>query len=151
MVSAHAFGQAADAVTFDVSVLRVDLVASTDGEPTERFVEVTEAVPGEVVEYRIVVRNEGEIIFRPGTVVVTLPFGDGVAYQEDTATSLPGQIFLEFSADGGATFMEPPVLVGTGESRTVAEVAAYDHVRWTVMGPFAPGEEWTLVYRVDVR
>lgn len=151
VTTAFGLAQSGDAVTFRIEILRVDLVVGEDGKPTERFVEVTEAVPGEVVEYRIAVRNEGDVIFRPGTVVITLPFGDGVSYQAETATTVPGQIFVEFSADGGDTYAEPPVLVGPDGDRTVADPGDYDHVRWTFLEPFAPDEVRALVYRVVVR
>jgi uncharacterized repeat protein (TIGR01451 family) len=155
----------ADDIAFEVEILRVDLVRGEDGEPTERFTPVEEAIPGEVVEYRVTAVNEGDIIYRPGTVVVTLPIGDGVAYVEDSATPSSDRLITEFSADGGETFSEPPVLVpaedgtdgddtesreGDGERR-VADPSEYDAIRWTFSVTFEPGQEETLAYRVEVR
>src|SRR6056297_2543627 len=100
----------ADDIAFEVEILRVDLVRGEDGEPTERFVPVEEAIPGEIIEYRVTAVNEGDIIYRPGTVVVTLPIGEGVRYVEDSATPTSERWVIEFSADGGQTFSEPPVL-----------------------------------------
>jgi uncharacterized repeat protein (TIGR01451 family) len=151
----------ADAITFDVEIVRVDLVRGEDGDVVERFVPVQEAIPGEVIEYRVTATNEGDVIYRPGTVVVTLPIGDGLAYLEGTATPSSERVVTEFSADGGATYAEPPVLVtdpgeegeeaeGDGATRA-ADPAEYDHIRWTFSVPFEPGQEETLVYRVEVR
>jgi uncharacterized repeat protein (TIGR01451 family) len=152
----------ADAITFDVEIVRVDLVRADDGEVVERFVPVQEAIPGEVIEYRVTATNEGDVIYRPGTVVVTLPIGEGLAYLEDTATPSSDRVVTEFSADGGATYAEPPVLIATpadgdeeGEgseaASRVADPAEYDHIRWTFSVPFEPGQQETLVYRVEVR
>lgn len=108
----------ADGIVFDVEIFRVDLVRGDDGDIVERFVPVEEAVPGEVIEYRVTAVNEGDIIYRPGTVVVTLPFGQGLAYIEDTATPSSDRVITEFTADGGASYSEPPVLItdtGTAE------------------------------------
>lgn len=150
----------ADAITFDVEIVRVDLVRGEDGDVVERFVPVQEAIPGEVIEYRVTAINEGDVIYRPGTVVVTLPIGEGLAYLEDSATPSSDRVVTEFSADGGATYAEPPVLVtstrdeedddGGEEATRVADPADYDHIRWTFSVPFEPGQEETLVYRVEV-
>ncbi len=101
----------ADGIVFDVEILRVDLVRGEEGGTVERFVPVEEAVPGEVIEYRVTAVNEGDIIYRPGTVVVTLPIGQGLAYIQDSATPSSDRVVTEFSADGGASYAEPPVLI----------------------------------------
>lgn len=155
----------ADAIVFGVEIVRVDLVRGEDGEIEERFVPVDEAIPGEVIEYRVTARNDGDVIYRPGTVVVTLPVGDGLAYIEGSATPTSERLVTEFSADGGVTYAEPPVLVevptsddGSGEAdpdsapeRRAADPSEYDHIRWTFSVPFEPEQEERLVYRVEVR
>lgn len=142
----------AENIEFEVGIFRVDLVQNDEGEVTERFVEVNEAVPGEEIEYRVTAVNEGDVIYRPGTVVVTLPIGDGVAYVEGSAGPTDDeQILVEFSADEGATFEEPPVLVEEDGERTAVDPEDYDQIRWTFSKPFEPGQEETLYYRVQVR
>src|SRR6056297_996540 len=160
----------ADGIVFDVEILRVDLVRGEEGGTVERFVPVEEAVPGEVIEYRVTAVNEGDIIYRPGTVVVTLPIGQGLAYIQDSATPSSDRVVTEFSADGGASYAEPPVLIpdtdpaGTDPAETepddeeatedaglrAADPAEYDAIRWTFSVPFEPGQEELLVYRVEV-
>ena len=163
----------ADDIAFEVEIVRVDLVRGEDGEPTERFVPVEEAIPGEIIEYRVTTINEGDIIYRPGTVVVTLPIGEGVRYVEDSAGPTSERWVIEFSADGGETFSEPPVLVvvGTpaedgaqdgedrgrrggfrgGVERRAADPSEYDAIRWTFAEQFEPGQEEILTYRVEVQ
>jgi uncharacterized repeat protein (TIGR01451 family) len=154
----------ADGIVFDVEIVRVDLVRGEDGDIEERFVPVEEAIPGEVIEYRVTARNQGDVIYRPGTVVVTLPIGEGLAYLEGSATPSSERVVTEFSADGGVSYAEPPVLVavasesdgadgadGSDAESRVAEPAEYDHIRWTFSVPFEPGQEELLVYRVEVR
>lgn len=141
----------AEGIEFRVEIFRVDLVRDDDGEITERFIEVSEAVPGEQIEYRIVTVNEGDVIHRPGTVVVTLPIGEGLAYVADSAgPSDDERIIIEFSADGGETFSEPPVILDEDGDRETAEAEDYDQIRWTFTEPFEPGQEETLYYRVEV-
>jgi uncharacterized repeat protein (TIGR01451 family) len=100
-----------DSIAFEVEIFRVDQVRTDDGEIEDRFVPVEEAIPGEVIEYRVTAINRGDIIYRPGTVVVTLPIGSGLEYVEDSASPTSERYVTEFSADGGRTFSEPPVLI----------------------------------------
>lgn len=161
----------ADDIVFEVEILRVDLVRGEDGEPTERFVPVEEAIPGEIIEYRVTAVNEGDIIYRAGTVVVTLPIGEGVRYVEDSAGPTSERWVIEFSADGGETFSEPPVLVAVGTpaedggqdgdeegaqeagetERRAADPSEYDAIRWTFAEQFEPGQQERLTYRVEVQ
>lgn len=149
----------ADAIAFDVEIFRVDLVRGDDGDIVERFVPVSEAIPGEIIEYRVTAVNEGEIIYRPGTVVVTLPIGDGLVYVEGSATPTSDRVVTEFSADGALTFSEPPVLVTVAEGddpgaepeQRAADPSEYDHIRWTFSVPFEPEQRERLAYRVEVR
>lgn len=170
VVSGTAFAQA-DGIVFDVEIVRVDQVRGDDGGIEERFIPVSEAIPGEVIEYRVTAVNEGDIIYRPGTVVVTLPIGEGVVYLEGTATESSDRVVTEFSADGGRSYAEPPILIDvaaegdsasegeasegsdapTATEQRAATPAEYDHIRWTFSIPFEPEQEETLVYRVEVR
>lgn len=138
-------------ISFDVEIFRVDLVRGDDGEVTERLTEVDQAAAGEVIEYHVTAVNEGDIIYRPGTVVVRLPIGEGVAYVEGSATEDEDRVVTEFSGDGGKTFSEPPVLVGEEDERSTVPPEEYDTIRWTFTVPFEPEQEETLVYRVEVQ
>lgn len=124
-----------------VEVLRVR--PGGDGEPAEVYVPVTEAVPGDVVEYRIVTTNRGDDAIAAGRVVVSVPIGEGLVYLEGSAGPAAGdRVLIEFSADDGRTFAEP--------ARLGARPEAYDAIRWTLVAPFEPGQEETFFYRVEV-
>lgn len=139
----------AEGVAFDVEILRVDLVVNDDGETVERFEPVTEAVPGEEVEYRVTVRNEGARIYRPGTLPVRLPIGEGVRYVAGSAGPVDGDLVVEASVDGGATFTSLPAGAAEGDGEPF-DPTAVDTLRWTFTVPFEPGMERVLVYRVQV-
>ncbi len=141
----------ADAIRFEVETFRVDLVRE-DGEIVERLVPVDEAIPGEEIEYRVTARHDGDVIYRPGTVVVTVPLGEGVAYVAESATPSDDRILTEFSADGGTSFSEPGTVQRSDEDGGgTAGPDDYTHVRWTFTTLFEPDQEETLVYRVTVR
>ncbi|MDR9392245.1 MAG: hypothetical protein RI554_09485 [Trueperaceae bacterium] len=141
----------ADGVTFDVEILRVDLVVNDDGETVERFEPVTEAVPGEEIEYRVTVRNEGSRIYRPGTLPVRLPIGEGVRYVAGSVGPVDGDLVVDASVDGGETFTSLPADPDADDGDADAfDPAAVDTLRWTFTVPFEPGMERVLVYRVQV-
>lgn len=138
---------AADTIRMEVEILRVDRGRDADGAANERFAAVSEAVPGDLVEYRVHVVHTGDAPIAAGLVVVTVPFGEGVAYVEGSAGPLNGEeVLVDFSADGGTTFDAPPLVVGDD----VAQPEAYDAIRWTFLTPFEPNEEHVLFYRVEV-
>jgi uncharacterized repeat protein (TIGR01451 family) len=139
-----------DPIVIDVEIYIVSLVTLDDGTREERFREATEARPGQTVEYRLIVRNVSEETLPPGIVVVTTPVPDGTEYVDESATLAPG-LLTEFSADRGRTFSQPPVIIGSGDNRTVAAPASYTTVRWTVEFDLEPGQEIELVYRVIIR
>lgn len=128
----------ADDIVFDVETFRV----GSEGAlmPTE------DAMPGDIVEYQVTMTHIGEVIYRPGTVVVTLPIGSGFSYIDGTATASLELVTTAFSADAGKTFSEPPVRVGG----RIVEASEYDAIRWTVERLFEPGESEMLSYRVQV-
>lgn len=130
----------ADNIVFDVEILRVE----ADGS----FTRVETARPGETIEYRVTATNVGDVIYRPGTVVATVPISDGVSYIEGTATPTSDGLRTAFSADGGRSFSEPPVAFAGGSR--VAPPDEYDAIRWTFDIPFEPGQVERVSYRVRV-
>lgn len=125
----------AENIRFDVEIYRVD--------ESNELVPADQVDPGDILEYRITATNDGDIIYRPRTVVVKVPVGDGVSYLGGTATPTSEQVTTEFSADGGETFFEPPVRV----NRRAADPEDYDAIRWTFKVRFEPGQEERLTYR----
>lgn len=129
----------------------VSEITNEDGERQERLVEATSARPGQTVEYRVFARNDGDTTLPAGLVTVTGPIPDGTEFLEDSATPSSERVRTEYSADGGASFGEPPVLIGSGDDREAAEPSEYDAIRWTLQVPMEPEQEETFFYRVVVR
>ncbi len=129
----------------------VNQVTRDDGTREERFTAATQARPGQIVEYRIIVSNVSEETLPPGIVVITVPVLEGTQFVPNSATPSSETLLTEFSADRGQTFAEVNVFIGLGDQRTIADPTAYDTVRWTVLEDMEPGAEITLVYRVTIR
>lgn len=117
---------------------------------SEKLVKATTAFPGQTVEYRFFVKNIGQTTLPAGIVVLPVPVPKGMQYEPNSATPSSDKVLTEFSADGGTTYSKPPVLVGSGSSRKVAEPASYTDVRWTVLQALDPGQELPFFFRVKV-
>ncbi|CAN5633477.1 hypothetical protein BH24DEI1_BH24DEI1_07530 [soil metagenome] len=103
--------------------------------------------PGQTVEYVLTLRNRGEATLPPGTVILRGPVPPATRYLGGSATPTSDEVRAEFSADGGQTFSEPPVVGADGDE---VEAEAYNVVRWTLLLPLGPGQTMTFVYRVVV-
>mgnify|MGYP003565177293 CR=1 FL=1 len=139
-------------ITFAYEVLRVDLVRGDDGAPTEQLTPTEAAFPGEILEYRVTARNDGNLFYRPGRVVVQLPIGEGATYVPDSASTDPDLLVAELSVDGGETFVTIPA-DGQDASEAYAAIDPADatHLRWTFTILFEPDQEETLSYRVELQ
>ena len=140
-----------DPLAYRLEIYVVSHVTRDDGTREERYTETTEARPGQMVEYRVFVENVSETTLPAGVVQIRLPVPEGTEFVPNSATPTSDRVLTEFSADGGRTFSEPPVLIGDDEQRRVAEPSDYDEIRWTFFVELEPGQEETLVYRVIVR
>lgn len=137
------------AVRFEIYV--VSEVTGDDGTKQESFVEATTARPGQVVLYRLFAQNNGDTTLPAGTVEIIGPVPEGTVFVPNSATPTSERVLTEFSADGGETFSEPPVLVEGDDGQVAADPAEYDAVRWTLVEPMEPGVEEAFFYRVTVK
>jgi uncharacterized repeat protein (TIGR01451 family) len=120
-----------------------------DGKNT-KLVPATAANPGDIVEYQLAYRNEGD---EPATnAVIEDPIPKGTTY---LANSANGDAEITFSNDKGRTFAVPVRLTyevklpsGAVEKRT-ATPAEYTNVRWTVKQVPA-GAAGKVTFRVRV-
>jgi uncharacterized repeat protein (TIGR01451 family) len=120
-----------------------------DGKGT-KLVPVQSASPGDVLEYQITYRNEGDETAT--NAVIEDPIPKGTTYIANSAT---GEGAITFSSDSGKTFAEPVRLTyevklpsGAVEKR-VATPAEYTNIRWTV--PAVPaGASGKAAFRVRV-
>ena len=129
--------------------VRVEIFAVSQVGGEESFTETTTARPGQVIEYRLFARNEGETTLPAGTVFVTGPVPEGTTFIANSATPKDERILTEYSIDG-ETFGEPPLIVTEDGERRSAEPAEYEAARWTLLEPLEPGSEESFVYRVTV-
>ncbi len=141
----------ADPLAYRLEIYVVSFITRDDGTREERYTESTEARPGQMVEYRIFVENVSETTLPAGLVQIRLPIPEGTEYVPNSATPSSDRLLTEFSADRGRTFAEPPVLIGNGDMRTIADPTSYDEIRWTFFIELEPGQEEALAYRVIVR
>jgi len=146
-----AFAQATNPVETELETYIVSQVTREDGTREDRFSPATQARPGQVVEYRIIVRNVSVETLPPGIVVITVPILEGTQYLPNSATPSSEDLLTEYSADDGLTFAEINVFVGLGENRAIADPTSYTTVRWTVLVEMEPDTELTLAYRVTIR
>jgi uncharacterized repeat protein (TIGR01451 family) len=151
LASTVAFAQAPHPIETVLETYIVSLVTREDGTREDRYSPATQARPGQVVEYRVIVTNVSEETLPPGIVVITMPIPEGTQFVPSSATPSSDDLLTEFSADDGLTFADTHVFVGLGDTRTIADPTAYTRVRWTVLVDMEPGTELTLVYRVTMR
>jgi uncharacterized repeat protein (TIGR01451 family) len=138
-------------VSIRTEIFVISQITGADGAVTEEAKPATTARPGQIVEYRLVARNETDTTLPAGTVVITGPVPSGTTFVPDSATPKSERILTEYSADGtNFTDADSPILSGSGDNRTVVDPTAYQAVRWTLLVPFEPGQEETFVYRVTV-
>lgn len=148
-------GTESEPVVVTLEAYLVTTVTNDDGEVEEVFTEATEARPGQTVEYRVVVTNGSDETLPAGTVVITGPVPSTTFYLANTAAEEPESFKTEFSADGGESFSELPVMITVtndeGEQEVTADPASFSAVRWTLLDALAPEATHTFVYRVEVK
>ena len=128
-----------------------EVVETIDGGRKTRFVPAKSASPGEVLEYVLEYKNEGDEAAT--NAVIEDPIPKGTTFLAESASGRNAEI--TFSSDGGKTFAVPTKLtyeikLASGAvERRVATPAEYTHVRWTVK-QVAPGEGGQVSFRVRV-
>jgi uncharacterized repeat protein (TIGR01451 family) len=133
----------------------VNVITKEDGTQEEEFVEATEARPGQVIEYRVIVTNVSDEAIPANNASVIGPVQATTTYLADSATASSGEALLEFSADNKATFAEKPLIEkenAEGEKELVEALPEeYTDTRWTILVPLEPQQTLTFTYRVTVK
>jgi uncharacterized repeat protein (TIGR01451 family) len=137
-------------VTVRLEVYIVSLVTRDDGTREERFEPSNQARPGQVVEYRLVVSNVGNVTLSAGVVQILGPIPPGTTYVPFSATPSGETRLTEFAADEGIEFDEVNVFVEIDGERALADPTDYTFVRWTLLEELEPAMERVLRYRVTV-
>jgi uncharacterized repeat protein (TIGR01451 family) len=128
-----------------------EIVETSDAGNKTRLVPATSASPGEVLEYVLSYKNDGDEAAT--NAVIEDPIPKGTTFLANTATGENAEI--TFSSDGGKTFAVPVKLTyeiklpSGGIERRVATPAEYTNVRWTVK-QIAPGASGQVSFRVRV-
>jgi uncharacterized repeat protein (TIGR01451 family) len=132
----------------------VQVITKEDGSQAEEFVAATQARPGQVVEYRVLVTNVSNETLPPSNAMITGPVPNTTTYLADSATATGAEVMLEFSADGGQSFAEKPMLEKENEQGEKELVEAlpeeYNAARWALLMPIEPAQTLTFTYRVTV-
>jgi uncharacterized repeat protein (TIGR01451 family) len=133
----------------------VNVVTKEDGTQEEEFIAATEARPGQVVEYRVLVSNISNETLPASNAFITGPIPATTSYIADSATPTSAEARVEFSADGGQTFAEKPLIEKTNEQGEKEMVEAlpeeYTAARWAILIPLGPQQTLTFKYRVTVK
>jgi uncharacterized repeat protein (TIGR01451 family) len=133
----------------------VNVVTKEDGTQEEEFVEATEARPGQVVEYRVIVTNVSGETLPASNASVIGPVPATTTYIADSATATSAEALLEFSADNKVSFAEKPRIEkenAEGEKELVEALPEeYTDTRWTILVPLGPQQTLTFTYRVTVK
>jgi uncharacterized repeat protein (TIGR01451 family) len=137
-------------ISVSMEIFIVSLVTRDDGTREERFEPATQARPGQIVEYRLNVKNVGNVTQPPGVVRVLGPVPQGTTYVPFSATPSGDTRLTEFAADAGVEFSETNVLRVVEGERIIADPKEYTFVRWTLLEELEPGFERILRYRVTV-
>jgi uncharacterized repeat protein (TIGR01451 family) len=133
----------------------VTVMTKDDGTTEEKFSEAATARPGQIVEYRVIVMNTSNETVPGSSAFIVGPVPASTDYLVDTATLSSDAARLEFSADGGQSFADKPMVLkknDEGEEELVAALPEeYTDARWQLLQALAPQESLTFSYRVTVR
>lgn len=108
------------------------------------------ARPGDVIGYSLAFTNTTR-----GTVTNVQfvdPLPKGLIYLPGSARA-DKPVKVEYSIDGGKTYLARPVIVVVENGKAVEKPApreAYTHVRWTLSGPLAPSAQVTAGFEAEV-
>jgi uncharacterized repeat protein (TIGR01451 family) len=124
---------AAPKITFSIAQLK-EVAEQQGGARTTKLVPATSVAPGDVVEYVLTYRNEGDQPATDAQIDDAIP--KGTTYLAGSAAGEGADV--TFSSDGGRTYA-PAVkltyevrLPSGGVEKRVATPAEYTHVRWTL-------------------
>lgn len=108
------------------------------------------ARPGDVIGYSLAFTNSTRGTVSNVQFVDPLP--KGLVYLPGSARA-DKPVQIDYSIDGGKTYLARPVIVVMENGRRVEKPAsreAYTHIRWTVSGPLAPSAQVTAGFEAEV-
>jgi uncharacterized repeat protein (TIGR01451 family) len=132
-------------------IVALNLTAQDEGRTPEEGADAPVSRPGDVIEYRLSFTNTATGLIRD--VVFDDPIPPGLVFVVGSAGAEREGVVVEFSIDGGSTYHSSPEIEVEEGGRTVRRPAPperYTHVRWTVQGSVAAGEEVRALFRARV-
>lgn len=133
-------------VSLENKVLKETSVRAADGTVTTRVAAAKSMAPGDTAVYVMTYRNGGRT--PASNLVINNPVSKDVRYAGPAAGS-PAPVV---SIDGGKTWGQLQALKVRGPNGLRdAQFADVTNVRWTVVGPVAPGSSGSVSYKGVVR
>lgn len=127
-------------------------IVTTDDEGQETFTKADKAEPGDIIEYRVTYKNNGETPV--DGLLVTGPIPNQTAYINNSAQTAYEHSF-EVSIDHGKTWDTVPVKrtrtqADGSEIEVIIPAEQYKRVRWNVKQRLEAKAEQEFSYRVRV-
>ena len=149
LLTVVAFAQQASPISLDVLSKKVVAVTADDGSKTEKLEAITKVLPGEIVQYELVCKNNGS---EPAErVVIGNPLPANMLYIPGSATTEGAA--LRFSADGGGVYsaFEELKVNDPNVGERPARIEEITHIQWTFEEPLKPGSAKVVVYRTRLK
>ncbi len=131
----------------------VEEVVLEDGSVEEQFTPAEFTDPGNTIEYRVNLFNQGDTALEGVQAVGPIPED---TFYLDGSAAVSEEAWLEFSIDGGQTFAAAPITItivneeGEEEEVTVPP-ENYTTVRWILLTPLEVEQSKSFSYRVEVK
>lgn len=120
---------------------------TVDADGKEQLTATEEAVPGDLLEYRIEYENTGDGAL--SSVVVRIPVPSEMEFVADSERASVSSIF-EASINGGGDWAKEPLKeMVEGEMKEI-NPTRYTNIRWIPAQQVAAGEKMTFSYRAEV-
>jgi len=133
------------ALTAEQIVEKEVTVQMPDGTEITSRQAAEDVVPGERIVYTLNFTNDEA---KPASnLVLTMPVPQAIKYMDGSATDVGAQVV--YSADGGKSFANRSAVQIADIDGTYRRASSNEitHIRWTVLGPVAPGDGGALSFK----
>lgn len=134
-------------IVVEQMVERVIVIEDEEGGLEMELLPADEVKPGEQLFYSVTYSNAGETPAE--NVVLTLPVPDDVNLLEDSAVAEYDEASVDFSLDGGETYVPREDLVSEDITLTQTEIAMPEgitHMRWTFNREIPPKDSGKIFF-----
>ncbi len=129
-----------------------EVAQTRDGRKTVSLAPMDNIKSGDILVYTVMYHNTGKSVARDVTVVDPVP--ENTVYLPGSAAGKDAKIL--FSINGGATFVEPPVLrksldAAGKEILQPAPPELFTHIKWIIKTPVPSNATGTVTFKVKVK